>query len=138
MAKAAKKEDPAHAVQHCLTGKPYRMVVYERSNQTTPLYRVAGSDRHALGAEKALREAFRIYGGDCFYCKKPIKAGDLTSDHAEATVSGGKTHLQNLLLACKPCNAGKGHKPIECFHPDAGREWLSALLAQVQDRLNRI
>jgi 5-methylcytosine-specific restriction endonuclease McrA len=137
MAKA-RKEDPVHAARHCLTGIPYRMIVFERMNQETPLYRVAGSAKAALGAEKALREAFNIHGGTCHYCKQPIKKGDLTIDHAEPSVLGGVGDLQNLLIACKPCNARKGRLPIECFNPDAGREWLSALLAQVQDRLNRI
>ncbi len=138
MAKAAKKEEPAHAAQHCLTDKPYRMVVFERMNQQTPLYRVAGSEIDASGAEKALKEAFRVHGGNCFYCEKSVTAEELSIDHVEATAVGGKGHLANLVIACAPCNQGKGHKVIEVFDPEAGREWLSALLAQVQDRLNRI
>ena len=114
------------------------MVVYDRSNQKTPLYRVAGSAEAAMGAENALRLAFEIHGGDCFYCEQPVKKGDLSIDHAEPAASGGKSHLQNLLIACTACNQKKGPKPIERFDPDAGREWLSALLAQVQYRLNRL
>lgn len=87
---------------------------------------------------KALREAFAVHGGTCFYCRADLTGGEYTVDHAEASASGGKEQLQNLLISCKPCNAKKGHKPIECFDPEAGREWLSALLVQVQDRLNRI
>ena len=32
----------------------------------------------------------------------------------------------------------KGHQVIEAYNADAGREWLNALLRQVQDRLNRL
>ena len=138
MAKAVKKEDPAHAVQHCLTDKPYRMIVYDHSNQATPLYRVAGSAMPASGADKALKEAFAIYGGRCFYCKKQVAKADFSIDHAEPAAADGKGQLQNLLIACVDCNNKKGHKAIECHDPDAGREWLSALLAQVQYRLNRL
>ena len=132
------KEDPIQAARHCLAEIPYRMVIFERMNQETPLYRVAGSTKGALGAKKALKEAFKVHGGHCFYCKEPVREEHLTIDHAEALATGGKNDIQNLLIAHRACNLSKGRKPIECFHPDAGREWLSALLAQVQDRLNRI
>ena len=134
----AKKEDPAQAARHCLTEMPYRMIVFERMNQQTPLYRVAGSTMAACSAENALREAVHIHGGRCFYCKKRVKTDDLTIDHAESSAAGGKAELQNLLIACKPCNARKGSRTIESFNPEAGREWLSALLVQVQERLNRL
>jgi 5-methylcytosine-specific restriction endonuclease McrA len=137
-AELARKEDPANAARHCLTDMPYRMIVFERMNQRTPLYRVGGSDIAACSAENALREAVRVHGGRCFYCKKTVKTPSLTIDHAEASAAGGKGQLQNLLIACKPCNAAKDCNPIETFNPEAGREWLSALLLQVQDRLNRL
>jgi hypothetical protein len=136
---AVSKEDPASAARHCLTAKPYRMVVYVGLNHhQRPLYIVAGSPKPARGAKNALREAFQIHGGTCFYCKRPVGEKELSIDHAESSVAGGREELQNLLIAHKNCNAAKGHKAIECFNPDAGREWLSALLAQVQDRLNRL
>ena len=92
----------------------------------------------ASGAKKALKEAFKIHGGNCFYCKKPVTTEELSIDHAEAVVAGGKGELQNLLIAHLACNGSKGRQPIECFNPEAGREWLSALLIQIQDRLNRL
>lgn len=136
--KIVRKEDPAIAARHCLTEIPYRMIVYVRTNQKTPLYCVAGSEMGPSGAKKALSEAFRVHGGDCFYCKKPVQADDLSVDHAEPLTVGGKNEIQNLLIAHKACNIAKGRQPIECYRPDAGREWLGALLAQVQDRLNRL
>jgi len=131
-------ENPANSAQHCLTDIPYRMVVFERMNQKTPLYRVAGSVMGPSGAQKSLREAFRIHGGRCFYCGKKVDPDVLSIDHAEPVIVGGKKDLQNLLIAHVACNLAKGSRPIEAFHPEAGREWLSALLAQVQDRLNRL
>lgn len=135
----ADRENPANGARHCLGGIPYRMVVFKELNHhQRPLYLVAGSSRVAAGAEKALREAHRLYGGDCFYCGAPVRHEQLTIDHAEPEKLGGRDDLQNLLIACQPCNAGKGHRAIEAFSPTAGREWLAALLRQVQDRLDRL
>jgi 5-methylcytosine-specific restriction endonuclease McrA len=137
-AKPATREDPVLAASHCLIGMPYRMIAYERMNQVTPIYRVAGSAKSGMNARNALKEAFGVHGGNCFYCKQKIAADNLTVDHVEPEALKKNGHLQNLVLAHKRCNLGKGHKPIEAFKPDAGREWLSALLLQVQDRLNRL
>jgi hypothetical protein len=136
---AATKENPANAARPCLDRLPYRMLVFSHlSPHGKPLYFVAGSPMTASGAMKALKEAHRLHGGECFYCKKKLAEDELAVDHAEPSASGGKDEIQNLLIACKPCNLAKGHQPIEHYKPDAGREWLSAVLKQVQDRLNRL
>jgi 5-methylcytosine-specific restriction endonuclease McrA len=101
------------------------------------LFQVAGSNAPPCGPEKALRRAHETHGGPCFYCKSDIAPGKATIDHVEALADGGATHLQNLVLACQPCNQRKGRTPIEFFKPDAGKEWLTAVLAQVQARLDR-
>jgi 5-methylcytosine-specific restriction endonuclease McrA len=135
----AAKEDPANAARHCLEQLPYRMLVFSHVNKDGVLhYFVAGSASAASGARKALKEAHRLHGGVCFFCKKRVIESELAIDHAEPQASGGKDDLQNLLIACKPCNLAKSHQPIEVYKPDAGREWLSAVLKQVQDRLNRL
>lgn len=115
------------------------MIVYaRRDGYDTPLFFVAGSGRGAMGAEKALRAAWKIHGGECFYCKQAMTEEEMTVDHVEPEALGGRAHLQNLVLAHKVCNAAKGHRIIEAYRPEAGREWLNALLLQIQDRLSRI
>jgi 5-methylcytosine-specific restriction endonuclease McrA len=132
-------EAPESAARHCLLDPPYRMVVFVRTDGNgTPLYQVPGSPAGPMGAKKALRQAFEIHGGRCFYCTKTPALADLTIDHAQPAAAGGRDDIQNLLIACRPCNQAKGGKPIELFKREGGREWLSALLAQIQDRLNRI
>jgi hypothetical protein len=128
----------AETYQHCLPELPYRAVVFVRQNQALPLYQVAGSDVAAVGAENALRLAFKIHKGRCFYCKTPISDDQLTIDHVEPKAAGGSKQLHNLVIACTECNRKKGANPIEIYDEHAGREWLSALLAQVQNRLNRL
>jgi len=131
-------EKPQLASAHCLTDMPYRAIVFVRMNRKTPLYQVAGSALPAMGARNALREAHQLHGGRCFYCTQPVRKGELDIDHAEPRASGGGEHLQNLLACCRPCNARKGSLPIETFAPEAGREWLTAALKQIRDRLNRL
>lgn len=75
---------------------------------------------------------------NCFYCGEAKKKVRLTIDHVQPRNSQGTGDLANLVLACKPCNAKKSDIPVEVFRPDAGREWLSGLLRQVQERLNRL
>lgn len=128
-----------NAAAHCLMAIPYRMVVYDKDSQHgTPLYRVAGSAAPARKATAALKKAFEVHGGHCFFCRKKLTLDELSIDHAEPIASGGKEQLQNLLIACRPCNRKKAGQAIEAFAPDAGREWLLALLKQVEDRLNRL
>jgi 5-methylcytosine-specific restriction endonuclease McrA len=132
-------ERPEIGARPCLTELPYRAIVFSKLNQhKVPLYFVAGSASPASKAEKALKEAHRIHGGDCFYCKTKIGLQDLTIDHVEPISNEGGRAIQNLLIAHRKCNQNKGSLPIEAFSPEAGKEWLSALLAQVQDRLNRL
>lgn len=137
--KAIPRERPEIGARPCLSAMPYRAVVFADLNQhKVPLYFVAGSIAPKCKAEKALKIAFAIHGGDCFFCKKPITEGELTVDHVEPTSQAGGKTIQNLLIAHRKCNQQKADLPIEAFNPDAGKEWLQALLNQVQDRLNRI
>lgn len=132
-------EDPALAARPCLDGLPYRMVVFKEINKDgTPVYLVAGSPNGPAGARKALREAHRRHGGNCFYCKDPVSPEKLTIDHAEPRRGERRDEIQNLLIACQPCNSGKAGQRIEFYRPDAGREWLSSVLRQVQERLSHL
>ena len=132
-------EDVADAARPCLTGKPYQMIMFERINASKlPVYFVGGVAGGPWSAQNALTKAHAQHGGDCFYCKKPIAKDQVSIDHVEPKTLGGTGSLQNLLICHKSCNQHKGHKPIEAFHPEAGREWLQALLKQVQSRLNRL
>ena len=138
-AKSAKLEDAANGARHCLSELPYRMIVFARqTGNGTPLYLVAGSELGARGAEKAMRLAHEIHGGICFYCRKDVPSGSLSIDHVEPRKTQSRSSIQNLLIACRSCNLQKGSQAIEAFQPEAGREWLGALLRQVQERLNRL
>ena len=122
--------------EHCIDSLPYRSIVFIRfDGQGTPLYRVAGCNDSEMGSKKALERAFEIYGGCCFYCGSLLS--EMTVDHVEPSATGGTDTLQNLAVACQSCNADKGSKAIELFHPSAGRAWLERVLRQVEERLRR-
>ena len=126
-------------VNHCIRIKPYNMLVFDRiDGNNTPVYYVGGVEGGPWGAKNALKKAHEKHGGMCYYCKKTIIAAELSIDHVESKSIGGSGSLQNLVTCHKKCNNKKGTTPIEAFNPEAGREWLSALLQQVQARLNKI
>jgi hypothetical protein len=133
-----KKEKYADSARPCLDELPYRTIVYMRSNGTNSLYSVAGVEGGPWGATNALKRAFHKHGGPCFYCSETIRKDDFTIDHVESKCSGGKSHLQNLVISHKTCNAKKGSQLIEVYDPKAGREWLVAVHRQIEDRLNRL
>jgi 5-methylcytosine-specific restriction endonuclease McrA len=135
----AAREKPENGAVPCLSNLPYRMIAFVRIHPNgTPLYQVAGSAAGPRGAERALRLAHETHGGKCFYCDKKLDCHEVTVDHVQPAATGGTKHIQNLVIACKPCNTSKGAQAIEIFKPAAGREWLSAMLVQVQERLNRL
>jgi hypothetical protein len=129
--------------RHWLDGLPYcALVPVNLHPNGTALYQVAGSAAAPCGAFKALQSALKIHGGKCFYCKIATadEIGDrsLTIDHVEPQCVGGNNHLPNLVVACRKCNIDKGAQRIEAYNPEAGKEWLEALLKQIENRLNRI
>jgi len=44
----------------------------------------------------------------CSKCRRNLTWDDFTVDHIKAYVRGGKTHLDNAQLMCRPCNSRKG------------------------------
>ncbi len=142
-AKIALDEIDFTACQHWSTEMPYRAVVAVSANLThgTILYQVAGTSEPPRKAINALRLALEKFGGKCHYCKTSIAEmvkADLTIDHIEALAHGGRSDLSNLVIACRPCNAAKGHMPIDAFNPSATREWLEALRKQIDGRLENL
>jgi 5-methylcytosine-specific restriction endonuclease McrA len=132
-------EKIGNAVRHCLQIKPYNMLIVDRINcHNIPVYFVGGVSGGPWGAQTALKKAYEQHGGTCHYCKKPIAKTEFSIDHVEAKANGGSDSLQNLVIVHKACNLAKGRMPIEAYNPAAGKEWLTALLAQVQSRLNQI
>ena len=54
------------------------------------------------------RDGFR-----CQYCGSPKKMGELNYDHVVPRIMRGRTHWENIVACCYPCNARKGSRTPE-------------------------
>lgn len=72
------------------------------------------------GSSQGLRKlAGFMDGKKCCYCSVPTLA---TIEHVDAFTDGGRTHIDNLKIACPYCNTRKGRKTLEQFQAEKG--WL--------------
>ena len=63
----------------------------------------------------------RVYERDnytCHYCAIPVTPFTATLDHIVPVIAGGDNGLDNLVTACRKCNARKHAKPIGDFLAD--------------------
>lgn len=67
-------------------------------------------------------------GRKCSYCKKDLRGKHLTVDHVLPVCQGGTDELDNLVLACRPCNICKGGR--------TPTEWIADVLDQEHRALN--
>ncbi len=52
----------------------------------------------------------KIQKGVCYYCGRKFPPNELTMDHVVPIIRGGRSEKNNLVPACKECNARKKHK----------------------------
>jgi hypothetical protein len=78
-------------------------------------------DSSAAAADAPTREPiskklrFEVFKRDsfrCQYCGKSAPEVVLEIDHVTPVANGGKSDILNLISSCKPCNAGKGKRPL--------------------------
>lgn len=82
---------------------------------TRPLSR---SERSRL--DRAFLKAHRLDAiirqhGYCIYCTEPISGELVTADHVHPKAKGGSDGADNLVGACRPCNAVKGDMSAKAF-----------------------
>ena len=51
----------------------------------------------------------QIGPGICHHCGQKFEKHQLTMDHLIPLARGGRTTKNNVVAACKPCNASRGH-----------------------------
>jgi 5-methylcytosine-specific restriction endonuclease McrA len=110
--------------------KPYNAIKFSHIGpHGTPLYMVSKWPT-PLAAETALRKAFDLHGGNCFFCKDFIPPEDkqrFSIDHVRPKKNGGTRFLHNLVFACTDCNRKKGHLDLATFDPEASDRYFKAL-----------
>ena len=52
-------------------------------------------------------------GHRCRYCGSEVAGANYHCDHVRPVANGGRTVMQNLAAACRPCNLSKGVKPLD-------------------------
>lgn len=52
----------------------------------------------------------KIQKGVCYYCGRKFLPNELTMDHVVPIIRGGRSEKNNLVPACKECNARKKHQ----------------------------
>lgn len=58
-------------------------------------------------------------GRHCTYCGRgPLYKKHLHLDHVDPVAAGGRSDADNLVPACKACNARKGRKPLRLYIDD--------------------
>jgi hypothetical protein len=120
---------------HPLADKtPYNAIKFSRVDGFgTPLYKV-GRGKGEMGAETALRTAFRRYGGHCFLCNEWMTNEDkevFSLDHVRPKKDNGTADLHNLVFACRNCNLDKGCKDMAEYKPEVTSAYLKALDAHL-------
>lgn len=85
---------------------------------------------HPQNKPEVRRQVWEMTGGQCFYCRDPLKHPEepMNGSHAENGIrqmqvdhivpkdAGGPDHLCNYVPACPACNANKSAKPFVEFY----------------------
>jgi hypothetical protein len=69
------------------------------------------SDRKSMSASARYRAVGELSVRDgwfCTYCRCDLTMLNVTLDHCIAVANGGGDEIENLCLACGPCNSSKG------------------------------
>ncbi len=51
-------------------------------------------------------------GRRCYLCGATFVLTDLTEEHVVPKSRGGSNNIENIKLACQPCNEAKGNMPL--------------------------
>lgn len=71
-----------------------------------------GKPGKRVTGSKIKRQLIDRDGMYCFYCGEEFEAPKLTKEHVLSIVQGGPDRIENLVLACSPCNKEADHLPV--------------------------
>lgn len=75
-------------------------------------WRGKGKPTKRIGGSRRKRQLIDRDGNECFYCGNEFEPEDLTQEHLVAVVQNGPDRLENLVLACEPCNQEADKMPV--------------------------
>ncbi len=87
-----------------------KLVVVEiKDNPLPDRTKYTGGKKH----KSKRRFLYELQGGRCAYCEEHFPIDMMTLDHVIPKMKGGSDDIENLVVACRPCNWMKG--PHESF-----------------------
>jgi 5-methylcytosine-specific restriction endonuclease McrA len=108
---------------HQRSAKPWRLTKDGPAPSASPLRVVKGGPTGAARLKKIAIIEERD-GPQCFYCRCDFDGENRqTIEHRKSRSQGGTNAIENLVLACWPCNNRKGEGPEAQFLKSA---WLQA------------
>lgn len=60
-------------------------------------------------------ELWDHWHGHCYWCEEWVEYEDSTIEHLVPIASGGHHTKDNVVMACMPCNARRGHTDVEAW-----------------------
>lgn len=86
--------------------------VYRRLQDVTPIMDdVVVYDLEVANTHSFIANGLAVH--NCQYCGHRFMTEELTFDHVVPRAKGGKTTWENILCACRSCNAMKGDRTVE-------------------------
>ncbi|MBL9038068.1 MAG: HNH endonuclease [Archangium sp.] len=69
--------------------------------------------RHTPVVRFSRENVYARDAGRCQYCASKVSRSEATYDHVVPRSQGGRTHWENIVIACVPCNQKKGGRTPE-------------------------
>ena len=69
-----------------------------------------GVRRHVPSVRFSRKNVWLRDGGYCQYCGQTVALRESTFDHVVPRSRGGRTHWENVVIACRACNQRKGNR----------------------------
>lgn len=112
------------------TANPDKVKSYAESYRTSGLKKEWGNRRRARSVGSFTAAEWNllvwIFGNACAYCGKRVAS--LTADHVVPLIEGGLNVIENILPACRSCNAHK-HTSMNWIHKPTGESLRVARLS---------
>jgi hypothetical protein len=74
---------------------------------------IFGKDTTTTWSKSAYPDVYRRDGLICRYCAAVLSPGESTIDHIVPRIQNGSDEIDNLVVACMPCNTRKGGRTPE-------------------------
>jgi len=97
--------------------------------RTLGLKNSKGGGPKKRGSSKKRRYRKWVLDSHCIYCGMDISFLESTEDHVVPLSRGGGRGVDNIVLACKPCNTNKASLSREQFE---NSKWLTERIKQVK------